>query len=60
MFDKFTVQVNLGDESAGGGVNQPFKHTFSYHVSGKQYYEALFYHTGFGKNWFFFFLYLNL
>ena len=23
-------------------VNQPFKHTFSHHVAGKQYYEALF------------------
>ena len=39
VFDKFTLQVNLGDES---GVNRHFKHTFSHHVSGKQYYEALF------------------
>ena len=39
VFDKFTLQVNLGDES---GVN-PFKHTFSHHLSRKQYYEALFF-----------------
>ena len=42
VFDKFSLLVNLGDESGGGwGVNQPFKCTFSYHVSGEQYYEAL-------------------
>ena len=35
-------------------VNQPFKHTFSHHVSGKRYYEALFYHTDLGQNLFFF------
>ena len=35
-------------------VNQPFKDTFSHHVSGKQYYEALFYHTDLGQNLFFF------
>ena len=49
VFDKFTLQVNLGDES---GVNWPFKHTFSHHVSGKQYYEALFYHSDLGQNLF--------
>ena len=38
-------------------VNQPFKHTFSHHVSGKQYYEALFYHTDLGQNLFFFALF---
>ena len=54
VFDKFTLQVNLGDESAGGGVKQPFKHTFSHHVSGEQYYEALFYHTDLRQNLFFF------
>ena len=35
-------------------VNQPFKHTFSQHVSGKQYYEALFYDTDLGQYLFFF------
>ena len=54
VFDKFTLQVNLGDES---GVNRPFKHTFSHHVSRKQYYEALFYHTDLGQNLFFFALF---
>ena len=38
-------------------VNQPFKDTFSHHVSGKQYYEALFYHTDLGQNLFFFALF---
>ena len=38
-------------------VNQPFKHTFSHLVSGKQYYEALFYHTDLGQNLFFFALF---
>ena len=54
VFDKFTSQVNLGDET---GVNWPFKHTFSHHVSGKQYYEALFYDTDLGQNLFFFSLF---
>ena len=32
-------------------VKQPFKYTFSHHVWGKQYYEALFfYHTDLGPN----------
>ena len=35
-------------------VNQPFKLTFSHHVSSKPYYEALFYHTDLGQNLFFF------
>ena len=51
VFDKFTSQVNLGDET---GVNWPFKHTFSHHVSGKQYYEVLFYHTYLGQYFVFF------
>ena len=38
-------------------VNQPLKHIFSHHVSGKQYYEALFYHTELGQNLFFFALF---
>ena len=38
-------------------VNQPFKHTFSHHVSHKQCYEALFYHTDLGQNLFFFALF---
>ena len=38
-------------------VNQPFKHTFSHHVSDKQYYEALFYHTDLGQNLFLFSLF---
>ena len=39
-------------------VNQPFKHTFSHHVSGKQYYEApFFYHKDLGQNLFFFALF---
>ena len=32
-------------------------HTFSHHVSGKQYSEALFYHTDLGQNFFFFALF---
>ena len=39
MFAKFSLLVNLGDESSGG--DQAFKHTFTHHVSGKQFYEAL-------------------
>ena len=35
VFDKFTLQVNLGYES-WWRLNQPFKHTFSHHVSGKR------------------------
>ena len=39
-------------------VNQPFKHTFSHHVSGKQCYEApFFYHKDLGQNLFFFALF---
>ena len=38
-------------------VNQPFKHTFPYHVTGRQYYEALFYHTDLGQNLLFFALF---
>ena len=39
-------------------VKQPFKYTFSHHVWGKQYYEALFfYHTDLGQNLFFFALF---
>ena len=38
-------------------VNEPFKHTFSHHVSGTQYYKALFYHTDLGQNLFFFVLF---
>ena len=39
-------------------VKQPFNYTFSHHVWGKQYYEALFfYHTDLGQNLFFFALF---
>ena len=53
VFDKFSLQVNSW-RRIWWRVNQPFKHTFSQHVSGKQYYEALFYHTDLGQNLFFF------
>ena len=38
-------------------VSQPFKYTFSHHVSGKQYYEVHFYHKDLGQNLFFFALF---
>ena len=60
VFDRFTLQVNLSDASAGGGVNQPFKHTFSHHVSGKQYYEALLFIIQTSDRICSFFPYLNL
>ena len=53
VFDKFTLRKSW--RRIWWHVNQPFKHTFSNHVSaGKQYYEALFHHTDLGQNLFFF------
>ena len=42
VFDKFIYFTSKSWRRIWWRVNQPFKHTSSHHVSGKQYYEAPF------------------